>query len=93
MYQALTGVLHQWLEMKLAATADGIARLKAVSRQTFPLVDTASPLMSQFKQKGEVHSLAAAKVACSSIAMTLKPVTACIKDLVALLKRDMSDNI
>ena len=25
--------------MKLAATADGIARLEAVSRQTFPLVD------------------------------------------------------
>ena len=26
-YQALTGVLRQRLEMKLAATADGIARL------------------------------------------------------------------
>ena len=29
-YQALTGVLRQRLEMKLAATADGIARLEAV---------------------------------------------------------------
>ena len=93
MYQALTGVLLQLLEMKLAATVDGIDLLEAVSLQMFPLVDAASPLTSQFKQKGEVHSLAAAKVACSSIAMTLKPVTACIKDLVALLKRDMSDNI
>ena len=45
-YQALTGVLRQRLEMKLAATADGIARLEAVSRQTFPLVDAASPLTS-----------------------------------------------
>ena len=32
MYQALTGVLRQRLEMKLAATADGIARLEAVLR-------------------------------------------------------------
>jgi len=54
-YQALTGVLRQRLEMKLAATADGIARLEAVSLQTFPLVDAASPLTSQFKRKGEVH--------------------------------------
>ena len=54
-YQALTGVLRQQLEMKLAATADGIARLEAVSWQTFPLVDAASPLTSQFKQKGEVR--------------------------------------
>ena len=36
-YQALTGVLRQRLEMKLAATVDGIARLEAVSRQTFML--------------------------------------------------------
>ena len=54
-YQALTGVLCQLLEMKLAATADGIAHLEAVSRQTFPLVDAASPLPSQFKRKGKVH--------------------------------------
>ena len=37
-YQALTGVLRQLLEVKLAATADGIARLEAVSRQTFMLL-------------------------------------------------------
>ena len=55
MYQALTGALCQRLEMKLAATADGIARLEAVLRQTFPLVDAASLLTSQFKWKGEVH--------------------------------------
>ena len=30
-YQALTGVLRQRLEMKLAATADGITRLEAVA--------------------------------------------------------------
>ena len=53
--RTLTGVLRQRLEMKLAATADGIARLEAVSQQTFPLVDAASPLTSQFKLKGEVH--------------------------------------
>ena len=55
MYQALTGVLLQLLEMKLAATADGIALIQAVSWQTFPLVDAASPLTIQFKLKGEVH--------------------------------------
>ena len=55
MYQVLTGVLCQLLEMKLAASADGIARLEAVSRHRFPLVDAASPLTSQFKLKGEVH--------------------------------------
>ena len=54
-YQALTGVLCQLLEVKLAATADGLACLEAVSRQTFPLVDAASPLTSQVKRKGEVH--------------------------------------
>ena len=54
-YQALTGLLRQQLEMKLVATVDEIARLEAVLRQTFPLVDAASPLTSQLKQKGEVH--------------------------------------
>ena len=54
-YQALTGVLRQRLEVKLAATADGLARLKAVSLQTFPLVDAVSPLTSRFERKGEVH--------------------------------------
>ena len=54
-YQALTRVLRQQLEMKLAATADGIAHLEAVLQQTFSLVDAASPLTSQFKLKGEVH--------------------------------------
>ena len=48
-YQVLTVVLRQRLEVKLAATADGIARLEAVSLQTYPLVDAASPLTSQFK--------------------------------------------
>ena len=43
-YQALTGVLRQRLETKLATAADGLARLEAFSRQTFSLVDAASPL-------------------------------------------------
>ena len=51
-YQALTGVLRQRLEVKLAATADGLARLEAVSRQTFPLVDAVSPLTSRFERRG-----------------------------------------
>ena len=51
-YHALTGVLRQQLEVKLAATADRIALLEVVSLQTFPLVNAASQLTSQFKRKG-----------------------------------------